>query len=74
MIGVEATVHDLPEFRGQPLILMRPAMLGSRICDATFFSPLHDALRSRVTVLRRLPPAEVDALCDDLRSEAEKLG
>jgi hypothetical protein len=74
MIGVEATVHDLPDFRGRPVILMRPARLGSRSCDAGFFSPLHDALRSRVTVLRQLPPTEVDALCDELRAEAEKLG
>lgn len=74
MIGVEATVHDLPEFRDRPVILMRPAMLGHRGCDVRLFSPLHDALRSQVTVLRQLPPAEVDALCDDLCAEAETLG
>jgi len=74
MIGVEATVHDVPQFRGQPVILMRPARIGYRGCDAAFISPLHDALRSRVTVLRQLPPREVDALCDDLRSEAKKFG
>jgi hypothetical protein len=27
-----------------------------------------------VTVLRQLPSVEVDALCDDLRTEAGKLG
>ena len=74
MIGVEATVHDLPEFCGGPVILMRPALLGSRRCDLSFFAPLHDDLRSRVNVLRHLPPAEVDALCDDLRAGAESLG
>jgi hypothetical protein len=55
------------------LILMRPKRLGYRACDVSFFSPLHEALRSRVTVLQQLTPAEVDALCDDLRAEAEKL-
>jgi hypothetical protein len=74
MIGVEAPVHDLPAFRGRPVILMRPALLGHRGCDVGFFAPLHGALRSRVTVPRQLPPAEVDALCDDLGAEAEKLG
>lgn len=74
MIGVEATVHDLPEFQGQSVILMRPAILGRRSCDGAFFSPLHDVLRSRVTVLRHLSSIEVDALCDKLRIEAEKLG
>jgi hypothetical protein len=73
MIGVEATVHDLPEFRGQAILLMRPKLLGSRLCDISFFAPLHDALRSRVTVLRKLPAVEVDSLCQDLRAEAEKL-
>jgi hypothetical protein len=73
MIGVEATVHDLPEFRGQAILLMRPKLLGSRLCDMNFFPPLHDALRSRVTVLRKLPAVEVDSLCQGLRAEAEKL-
>ena len=62
MIGVEASVHDLPAFRGQSVMLMRPGRFGSRACDIGFFAPLHDALRSRVTVVRKLPPAEVDAL------------
>jgi hypothetical protein len=74
MIGVEATIHDLPEFQGRLVILMRPARIGSRNCDVSFISSLHDALRSRATVLRQLPAAEVDALCDDLRAGAEKLG
>lgn len=73
MLGVEATVHNLPEFRGQAILLMRPKMLGSRLCDMTFFAPLHDALRSKVTVLRKLPAAEVDVLCEELRAEAEKM-
>ncbi len=73
MIGVEATVHDLPEFRGQAVLLMRPKLLASRQCDLSFFAPLHDALRSRVTVLRKLPEGEVDSLCHDLRAEAERL-
>ena len=73
MIGVEAIVNNLPAFRGQPLILMRPAMLGNRRCDLQFFSPLHDAQRSRVTVLQQLPQAEVDTLCEELRTEANKL-
>jgi hypothetical protein len=73
MIGVEATVHDLPEFRGRPLILMGPGRFAMRACDVSFFPPLHDALRSRVTVLQHLTSAEVDALCDDLRAEAERL-
>jgi hypothetical protein len=73
MIGVEATVHDLPEFRGQAVILMRPKLLGSRLCEMTFFAPLHEALQSRVTVLRKLPDVEVDSLCQDLRAEAERL-
>jgi hypothetical protein len=74
MIGVETAVSDLPEFRGRPVILMRPAMLKSRACDLGFFSRLHEALRSRVTVVRQLSAEEVDALCDDFRAEAEKLG
>ncbi|MBN1429720.1 MAG: hypothetical protein JXB07_15225 [Anaerolineae bacterium] len=74
MIGVEAPVDNLPEFHDQPVILMRPKMLGYRGCDiGGFFAPLHDALRSRVTVLRQLPPEEVDALCNALRADAEKL-
>ena len=68
MIGVEATVDNLPEFRGRPVILMWPARFGSRQCDLNFFAPLHEALRSRVTVVRQLPPAEVDTLCDELRA------
>lgn len=74
MIGVEATVHDLPPFRGQPLLLMRPGRFASRMCDISFFAPLHGDLRSRVTVLRHLSPEEVDALCADLRAEAAQLG
>jgi hypothetical protein len=73
MIGVEATVHDLPEFRGQAILLMRPKLLGSRSCDMSFFAPLHAALRSRVTVLRKLSAVEVDSLCQDLRAAGEKL-
>lgn len=73
MIGVEATVHDLPAVRGEAVLLMRPRWLGSRTCDLSFFAPLHDALRRRVIVLRRLPAGEVDALCESLRTEAEKL-
>ena len=72
MIGVEATVHDLPEFRGQAILLMSPKLFGSRLCDMNFFAPLHDALRSRVTVLRKLHAVEVDSLCQDLRAVAEK--
>jgi hypothetical protein len=71
MIGVEAPVSDLPKFRGRPVILMRPAWLKSRTCDLGFFSPLHDALRSRTTVLRHLSALEVDALCAELRAGAE---
>jgi hypothetical protein len=74
MIGVEATVHDLPEVGGRPVILMRPAFLASRSCDYGFFAPLHGDLRSRVTVLRALPPAEVDALDAELRAAAEGIG
>jgi hypothetical protein len=55
------------------VLLMRPKVLGSRMCDMNFFPPLHDALRSRVTVLRKLPAVEVDSLCHDLRAEAEQL-
>lgn len=73
MVGVEATVHNLPEIRGQAILLMRPKLIGSRMCDMNFFAPLHDALRSRVTVLRKLPAVEVDSLCHDLRAEAVKL-
>lgn len=73
MIGVEATVHDLPEIRGQAILLMRPKLFGSRLCDMNFFAPLHDALRSRVTVVRKLPAVVVDSLCHDLRAEAEQL-
>ncbi|HEX4608862.1 MAG TPA: hypothetical protein VH092_11715, partial [Urbifossiella sp.] len=73
MIGVEAPVHDLPEFRGRSVILMRPALLASRSCDLGFFAPLHGDLRSRVTVVRPLPPAEVDALCRELTAGAEEL-
>jgi hypothetical protein len=74
MIGVEATVHDLPKFRGKPVILMRPGKFGSRQCDLSYFSPLHGDLRSQVILVRQLPPAEVDVLCDDICDEAEKLG
>jgi hypothetical protein len=63
MIAVEAVVDRLPEFRGQAILLMRPKLLDSRSCDINFFAPLHDALRSRVNVLRILPAAEVDSLC-----------
>lgn len=73
MIGVEAPVDDLPEFRGRPTLLMRPKAFGSRQCDMSFFAPLHDALRSRTSVLRKLPAAEVDALCQELRAEAERM-
>ncbi len=73
MIGVEATVHDLPEFRGRPVVLMRPAKIGSRACDINFFAPLHDALRSGVRVLQRLTSEEVDALCEEMRAEAAEI-
>lgn len=74
MIGVEAAADDLPAFRGQTVILMRPALLPNRSCDVGFFAPLHDALRSGVTVVRRLAPSEVDALCGELEAEAKKIG
>ena len=73
MIGVEVTLDQLPEFRGQRLLLMRPARMAGRRCSPGFLAPLHDALRSGVTVLRQLPAIEVDALCDLLRAEAEQM-
>lgn len=74
MIGVEATVHDLPAFRGRPVMLMRPGKFRSRACDMSFFAPLHDALRSGVSVKRHLTADEVDTLCEGMRAEAVNLG
>jgi hypothetical protein len=74
MIGVEASVSDLPAVRGQPIVLMKPAMLGSRMCEAGgFFAPLHDALRSQAAIRRRLSGDEVDAWMRDLDAEADRL-
>jgi hypothetical protein len=56
------------------VILMRPGAFANRQCDVGFFAPLHEDLRSRVTILQHLPAAEVDALCDELRIEAATLG
>lgn len=74
MIGVEAAVDHIPESDDGPVILIRPARFGSRSCDFGFFAPLHDDLRSRVTILRHLPPEEVDRRCATLAAEAETVG
>lgn len=72
MIGVEATVHDLPACNGQPVVLMRPRRMQRR-CDLGLFAPLHDALRSQVAVLRQLSGAEVASLCKELQAAAALL-
>ena len=74
MVGVEVKLDQLPEFRGQRLLLMRPARMAERRCSLGFLAPLHDALRCGVTLLRQLPATEVDALCDLLRAEAGQPG
>ena len=74
MIGVEASVRDVPSVRGQAVVLMKPGVLGARTCDANgFFAPLHDALRSQVEIRRRLSGDEVDAWIRDLVAEAARL-
>jgi hypothetical protein len=71
MIGVEATVDDLPMVKGQAIVLMKRRMLGSRTCEVGgFFAPLHDALRSAVHIRRRLTGEEVDGWVRDLEAEA----
>jgi hypothetical protein len=74
MIGVEATVDDLPVVKGQAIVLMKRGVLGSRTCEVGgFFAPLHDALRSAVHVRRRLSGEEVDAWVRDLEAEADQI-
>jgi hypothetical protein len=74
MIGVEASVAHLPVVLEQPVLLMKPRTIGSRTCEASgFFSPLHNALRSSVTIRRTLTADEVDASVARLRAEAERV-
>jgi hypothetical protein len=74
MIGVEATVDDLPTVKGQAVVLMKRGLLGSRTCEVSgFFAPLHDALRSAVHLRRRLSGAEVEGWLRDLAAEAEQI-
>lgn len=74
MIGVEASVRHLPTPLEQPVILMKQRLIGSRTCDASsFFSPLHNALRSATQIRRTLTPDEVDATLARLHAEGDKV-
>jgi hypothetical protein len=74
MIGVEASVANLPTPIEQPVILMKPRLIGSRTCEASgLFSPLHNALRSAAHLRKTLTPDEVDAVLARLDAEADRV-
>jgi hypothetical protein len=74
MIGVEASVAQLPTPLDRPVILMKPRQLGSRTCEAAdFFSPLHNALRSAVEIRQTLSAEQVDALVKTLHAAGDQV-
>jgi hypothetical protein len=55
----EQSPADILPFEGRRVVLLGPTVFGFRGWDASFFAPLHDALRSGVLVRRVLDAAEV---------------
>lgn len=55
----EATPRDIPLFEGERVVLLGPPMPGARGWDSTFFTNLHDALRSKVEIVEILSSDEV---------------
>lgn len=62
MIGVEMELGELPHFEGRPTLLVGPKVFGSRSAGSDFFPPLHDALRSGISLVRELDSGECAAL------------
>ncbi|MBI3823205.1 MAG: hypothetical protein HY289_11080 [Planctomycetes bacterium] len=55
----EATPRDIPQFEGERLVLLGPPVLNARGWDSSFFTNLHDALRSKVEVIEVLSADEI---------------
>ncbi|MDY3553241.1 hypothetical protein R5W24_002335 [Gemmata sp. JC717] len=69
-LPVEGSPSDIPQLDGQRVVLLGPPAFASRSWDSNFFANIHDALRSRVTVVEVLPPERVAAWLDRIRQAA----
>lgn len=66
-LPVDARPRDIPTSPiGGRCILLGPTQLGGRSWDSNFFLNIHDALKSRVVVVRELSPDEVTLELDVL--------
>ncbi len=62
MLRGECSPVDIPSFDGEAIVVMGPPLVRGRSWNSGFFvADLHDALRSRATVLAQMSAAEVDA-------------
>ena len=55
----EATPHAIPFFEGDRVVILGPPIPASRAWDSSFFTNLHDALRSKVDLVDILSVEEV---------------
>jgi hypothetical protein len=67
LIWGEITPADIPQLDGVPIVIMGSGG-PQRYWDADMFAPLHDALRSSVTVEETLDSSEVDRWLERIRS------
>jgi hypothetical protein len=64
--GVPAAI---PELDGQRIIILGPSLLASRSWDSNFFANIHDALRSRTTIVEVLSPEQVNGWLERIKRE-----
>jgi hypothetical protein len=64
----EAMPGEIPLFGGERVVLLGPPVLASRGWDSSFFTNLHDALRSQVEVVEMLSLDEVELRLKRIRN------
>ena len=67
----EETPYQIPEFEGERVVLLG-APLASNGWDSSFFTNLHDALRSRVEVIEILSKSEVETRLRRIRDANQR--
>jgi hypothetical protein len=70
----EQTPREIPHFEGDRLILLGPPIVASRGWDSSFFTNLHDALRSKVEVVEILSADEVALRLRRIRNAPRAVG
>jgi hypothetical protein len=71
LVWGEMRALDLPEFEGVRTVLRAASVFGSRSWDASFVSPIHDALRESLVVESVVEPAGARPVLERMARAAE---